>query len=99
MATQTKNKGNWVVAKEAIVVTVGARPIEYGKVEVRHNKTGELVEIDNHLQILDPGEQGIPYAFRPYQKVHKSHEAVKACPGAFIPLEDLDEDLEELVTT
>jgi hypothetical protein len=84
-----------VVARDAIVIVVGARPIQYGRVKVVHNKTGELVEIDNHNNIVDPGEPGIPYAFRAFQKVPKMHPAVKANPGAFIPLEEVDETLLE----
>jgi hypothetical protein len=82
---------NLVVAREAVVITVGARPIEYGKLEVRHNKTGELVTIDDHNVMTDEGDEGIPYAFKAFQKVNKKHPAVKANPGAFMPLEEADE--------
>lgn len=86
---------NMMVAKDAIVVVVGAKPIEYGKITVRSNKTQELVEIDNHNNIVDEGSEGTPYSFRAYQRVHKSHPAVKACPGAFIPADEVDETVVE----
>jgi hypothetical protein len=87
---------NMMVARDAIVVVVGARPIEYGRITVRHNKTGELVEIDNHNDIVDEGSEGTPYAFRAYQRVHKSHPAVKANPGAFLPADEVDETVLEV---
>ena len=92
MPRTRERSSNYVVAREAIVVNVGARPIEYGKIQVRHNRTGDLVTIDNQNQIVDPGDEGMPYAFKENQKVSKNHPAVKACPGAFIPLDEVDED-------
>jgi hypothetical protein len=80
-----------MVAREACVIVVGARPIEYGKITVTHNKTGEKVTIDNHNQIVDQGDEGIPYAFKAFQKVSSSHPAVKDAPGCFMPLDDVDE--------
>ena len=87
---RTKDSG-MVVAREAIVINVDARPIEYGKISVRHNKTGDLVTIPNHNDIVDEGDEGMPYAFKAYQKVSATHPAVKANPGAFMPLEEVDE--------
>lgn len=76
-------------------MVVGARPPEYGKVTVTHNKTGERVTIDNQMHIIDEGDPGVPYTFKPFQKVSSNHPAVAACPGAFMPLEEVDEaDLE-----
>jgi hypothetical protein len=92
MARQ-KDMSKFVVAREAIVVTVGARPIEYGKVTVIDRKTQEPVTIDNHNVIVDPGTEGMPYAFRAYQRVHKDHPAVLACPGGFVPADEVDEEL------
>jgi hypothetical protein len=83
----------FVVAREAIVVVVGARPIEYGRVTVIDRKTQEPVTIDNHNVIVDPGTEGMPYAFRAYQRVHKDHPAVVACPGGFVPAGEVDEEL------
>jgi len=88
-------KTGMVVAREAIVVVVGARAPEYGKVTITHNKTGERITIDNQMDVVDEGDPGVPYAFKPFQKVSANHPAVKACPGGFMPLEDADEaDLE-----
>jgi hypothetical protein len=86
-------KSSKMVAREAIVVNVGARPIEYGKITVVDRKSGETKTIDNHNNIVDGGDEGIPYAFKAFQRVSKNHPAVKACPGAFIPAEEVDEDL------
>lgn len=78
-----------VEAKEAIVITVGARPIEYARRIVRDNRTGELKEIDVHeLPLVDEGDEGMPYAFSRGEKVAADHPAVVACPSGFRPVED-----------
>lgn len=93
-ATRTESRNrNVVVAREAIVINVGARPIKYGQIEVVHNKTGETRTIDNQNDIVDGGDEGIPYAFKTGQRVHKDHVAVKDNPGAFVSLDEW-EDLE-----
>jgi hypothetical protein len=97
MNMPTKQKSDYVAARAACVVTCDARPIEYGKVTVRSNKTGELVTIDNQNEIVDPGDEGISYVFRPYQKVHKNHPAVLASPSTFIPLDEVDQDINPIV--
>lgn len=86
-----------VVAREAVVVTVGARAPTYEQVEVTDRRTGNRVMI-NKDQPSDPGSEGIPYAFRPYQRVARNHPAVKASPGAFIEIEELDESELEMVS-
>jgi len=96
--TKRDPNANIVVAREAIVVTVGARPIEYGKITIRHNKTGELVTIDNQNEIVDPGDEGMPYAFKAFERVNKSHAAVRANPGAFMPADEVDETVLETVS-
>jgi hypothetical protein len=90
MAT-TKSKSNLVVARELITVVVGARPIEYGKLTVTDRRTGDRVEIDDHDVMVDEGDEGVPYTFKAFQKVNKNHPAVKSCPGAFMPLDEVDE--------
>lgn len=93
-----KNKGP-VVAREACVIVVGARPVEYAKITVRHNKTGELVEIDNQNDVIDEGDSGVPYAFKAFQKVNANHPAVLDSPDSFMPLSDVEEgDLDAVVT-
>jgi hypothetical protein len=87
----TRTKSNLVVARELITITVGARPIKYGRIEVRNRRTGEMTEIDDHNVMVDEGDEGVPYVFKAFQKVNKNHPAVKACPGAFMPLEEADE--------
>lgn len=74
-----------VRAKEAIVITVGARPVEYRRVKAVSRRTGEVVEVEaNEFPPIDEGDEGIPYAFKPDEKVRADHPAVKACPGAFV---------------
>ncbi len=86
-----QKKDTKVAAIDAIVVTVGARPIEYQKRIVRDRHTGRLVEIDHHeLPPLDPGDEGIPYAFKAGEKVRSDHPAVEACPGAFREIVEAD---------
>lgn len=81
-----------MVAREAIVVTVGAKPIVYGEITVTDNKSGERKTIPNHNEIVDEGDEGIPYAFKANQRVRNDHPAVKANPGAFIPADEVDPD-------
>jgi hypothetical protein len=81
-----------MVAREAIVVVVGAKPIVYGEITVTHNRTNERVTIPNQNEIVDEGDDGIPYAFKANQRVRKDHPAVKTCPGAFIPADEVDPD-------
>ena len=85
-----KEKVETLEAKEAIVIVVGARPIQWERRIVRHNRTGELVEVDVHeLPPVDPGAEGLPYVFKRGEKVRSDHPAVIDCPGAFVkPLED-----------
>lgn len=81
-----------VVAKDAIVVNVGGRPAEYGRITVTDRRTGERVEImDTDRRPVVEEDPGVPYAFKANQKVSRNHPAVKACPDAFAPIEDYDE--------
>jgi hypothetical protein len=97
MATKSESAApKWVMAKENVCITVGARPISYRKLLVRDRHTGKLVEIDDTdsypddpntgrpPNILDPGDEGIPYAFSRGEKVPADHEAVAANPGFFM---------------
>jgi hypothetical protein len=84
-------RGNMVVCRDAIVITVGARPIEYQKIDVVHNKTGAPATIDNQNVIVDEGDEGIPYAFKAFQKVNRNHPAVRACPSAFMELAEAED--------
>jgi hypothetical protein len=87
-----------VVAREACVVTVGARNATYEQITVVHNKTGERVTM-NSDRVLDPTREGIPYVFKQYQRVLRTHPAVKESPGSFIDIDDLDDAELELVTS
>lgn len=97
MATTRDPNKNMVAAREAIVVTVGARPIEYGRITITDRHSGDRKTIDNQNDIVDGGDEGIPYAFKAFQRVSKSHPAVKECPGAFMPADEVDETVQETV--
>jgi hypothetical protein len=97
MKMATKQRSDYVCATAACVVVVGARPLEYARITVRDNKTGEMVTIDNQNEVIDAGDEGVAYAFRPFQKVHRMHPAVLASPGTFIPLDEVDTDIHPIV--
>jgi len=85
MATKSTDK---VQAREACVIVVGARPIEYQRRIVRDRHTGRwLARIDIHeLPPVDPGSEGISYAFKAGEEVWPDHPAVKDAPGLFVPV-------------
>lgn len=86
MSTKTREK---MRAKQACVVVVGARPIEYQKRIVRDRHTGKLAEIDMHeLPPVDPGDEGIGYAFKADEEVWSDHPAVLDAPGCFLPVDE-----------
>lgn len=84
-------KKGTLVAKETVVVVVGAEPVEYGKITVTHNKTGERVTIDNQTDVVKEGNDGVMYSFKAFQKVNANHPAVKQNPNLFMPLEDVED--------
>lgn len=91
MEVRDRNK-NMLVARDAIVINVDGRPAKYRKIKVRDKRSGQTVEIlDTDNDPVDPGDPGTPYAFKANQRVHKSHPAVKANPGAFMPADEADE--------
>lgn len=81
-----------VIAKEAITITVGARPPVYRTQTVRDRRTDQLVEVElNEFDPIDPGDLGTAYTFKAGQRVPASHPAVKDCPGAFITLDEAED--------
>jgi hypothetical protein len=85
----SKTKEDKVRAREACVVVVGARPIEYQRRIVRDRHTGKLVEIDLHeAPPVDEGSEGVGYAFAAGEEVWADHPAVKDAPGCFVPLDE-----------
>jgi hypothetical protein len=87
MAVKTKEVGK-VRTKLACVITVGASPVVWEKRIVRNRHSGKLVEVDLHeLPPLDPGDEGIPYAFRAGEEVAADHSAVLDAPGCFVPVD------------
>jgi hypothetical protein len=90
----SRSKSSYVVAREAVIVNVGGVPAVYGEITVTDRRTGDRVTIpDTDSNPVTPEDPGTPYTFKANQKVAKNHPAVAACPGAFIPLEDADEEL------
>lgn len=92
MAT-VKTAGTQVVARETIVITVGATPPVRRRITVTDRRTGDRVEIDDtDNDPIEPGDMGTPYTFKAGERVPKNHPAVKECPGAFITLEEAEGD-------
>jgi hypothetical protein len=82
MATETKQE--WVYAKEAVVVVVGARPPEWERRLVRNRRTGLIEEVVlNEFDPVDEGDLGVGFAFAKHEAVLRDHPAVLDAPGAF----------------
>jgi hypothetical protein len=82
-------KPSRVKAREACVVTVGARPPIWPTAIVRNNRTGKLDEVVLHeAEPIDPGSEGIGYVFTRGEEVEASHPAVVDAPGAFVPIDE-----------
>ena len=78
-----------VRAKEAIVIVIGARPVEWHKIIVRDRHTGRLAEIDHHERGPKvPEEVGTPYVFARHEEVYDDHPAVRAKPHAFVSVDE-----------
>ena len=89
-----------VVAREAVVVTVGAVAPTYQIGQVRDRRTDQIVDVPlTEYDPVDPGSEGMAYAFKQYQRVHRNHPAVKTSPGSFMNIEELDDAELELVTS
>jgi hypothetical protein len=85
MATTTKT--DWLMAREAVVVTVGARAPVYRTTIVRDRHSGKLAEVPlTEYPPLDPGSDGVFYTFKRHERVEASHPAVVTSPGSFIPI-------------
>lgn len=89
-------KKGTLVATEAIVIVVGARPVKYQRRQVRDRRTGALVEIemtDPGWEPEDPGDDGVPYVFRVGQRIQPGHPAYESAKlkASFIPLEEAEE--------
>ena len=92
---RTARKGT-LVATEAIVIVVGARPIKYQRRNVLNRRTGDMVEIemtDPGWPPEDAGDDGVPYVFRVGQRIHPGHPAYESAKAKaiFVPLEDAEE--------
>jgi hypothetical protein len=84
----TKTKPSTVKARQACVITVGARPVVWEKRIVRSERTGKLQEIDIHeLPPVDEGSEGIGYVFKAGEEVMDDHPAVLDAPGCFVPVD------------
>ena len=83
----TKQAG-LVKARQAVVITVGARPPVYQTRIVRDRHTRKLVEVPMFPELppLDEGSEGITYVFARGEEVEADHPAVLESPGNFIPI-------------
>ena len=83
---------NMVVARETMVVVVGARPPAWKIARVYNRKTETYDDVPlTEYDPVDPGDDGVPYAFKAGEKVPRNHEAVKASPGSFISLDEAED--------
>jgi hypothetical protein len=88
MATKTTTETpTWVQAREAVVITCGARAPTYETKIVRHRISGQLHEVPLNPERppLDPGDEGRWYVFKKGERVLSDHEAVVTSPGSFVP--------------
>ncbi len=91
MATKTSTTSPvWVQAREAVIVTVGARAPVYRTTVVRDRRTGRLAEVDLNPEAppLVEGDEGTFYVFKKGEKVLDDHPAVLASPGSFVSVEE-----------
>lgn len=88
MTTKTSTNPEYVMAREAVCVIVGARAPVYRTAVVRDRHSGRLVEVDLNPEAppLDPGDEGRAYVFKRSEKVISDHEAVLTSPGSFVPV-------------
>lgn len=94
MATKASTASRWVMAREAVVVVVGARAPTFRTVYVRNRHTGRVEEVPLapcEAPPLDEGDPGQTYVFRKHEKVLSDHPAVVDGPHRFIPYEKLED--------
>ena len=86
----TKEKVGKVRAKQAMVVTVGARPPEWQKRIVRDRHSGKLVEIDMNPELppIDEGDLGAATSSPRARKWPAITRRSLDAPGAFEPVDD-----------
>jgi hypothetical protein len=77
-----------VRAREAMVLTVGARAPTYHTALVRNRHTNRLEEVplNPELPPIDPGDEGTAYVFRRDEEVYDDHPAVAHAPHLFVPV-------------
>jgi hypothetical protein len=89
MPTKTSTESpTWLMAREAVVVIVGARAAVPRTVVARDNRTGRLAEVPvppPEAPWLDEGDDGMSYVFRRGERVLADHPAVLESPGSFVP--------------
>lgn len=94
MPVRTKKKPQFVYAKQAIVIAVGASPVQYKRAKVFDRRRQEHVEVDLHMSKPEREENvGTHYTFAAGEKVPADHPAVVAKPTAFMAV-DPDDDTE-----
>ncbi len=81
-------KPKFVYANQAIVIAVGASPVQYKRAKVLDRRRNERVEVDLHMAKPEkPENVGTHYAFADGQKVPADHPAVLAKPSSFTAVE------------
>ena len=91
-----RSGSNTVVCREAIVINVGGHPAEYHIATVLNRRTDQMQQVP--LTEVAPRveeDPGTPYAFKAGERVHKTHPAVLANPGAFMTPEEAAEVFDE----
>lgn len=82
-------KPKFVYAKQAIVIAVGASPVEYKRAKVMDRRRNEMVEVDLHMSKPVKDENvGTHYTFAAGERVPAEHPAVVAKPTAFMVAEE-----------
>lgn len=78
-------KPKFVYAKQAIVIAVGASPVEYRRAKVLDRRRNEYIEVDLHMaKPVKPENVGTHYTFAAGERVPADHPAVLAKPSAFM---------------
>jgi hypothetical protein len=94
MTTKASTASKWVMAREAVVVIVGARAPTYRTVYVRNRHTGMVEEVPLapiEAPPIDEGDPGQTFVFKKHERVEADHPAVRESPGSFIPYEKLED--------
>lgn len=89
-------KPQFVYAKQAITIAVGASPVEYDRAKVYDRRKQEYVEVDLHMKKPVKEENiGTHYTFAAGEKIPADHPAAVAKPSAFMTADEADRETVE----